>query len=108
MGFEPTTSGFEVQRSIQLNYECILYLLFYTKKTTENQLLNGAGSGNRTHLASLEGWSITDIRYLHINLLLERETGLEPATSTLARWHSTIESLTRLNGADEGSRTPTP
>ena len=25
---------------------------------------------------------------------MERETGLEPATSTLARWHSTIESLT--------------
>ena len=40
--------------------------------------------------------------------LMERETGLEPATSTLARWHSTIESLTQLNGADEGSRTPTP
>ena len=41
-------------------------------------------------------------------LKMERETGLEPATSTLARWHSTIESLTQLNGADEGSRTPTP
>ena len=27
---------------------------------------NGAGSGNRTHLSSLEGWSITDIRYPHI------------------------------------------
>ena len=27
-------------------------------------------------------------------LKMERETGLEPATSTLARWHSTIESLT--------------
>ena len=53
-------------------------LLLCIKKTTENQLLNGAGSGNRTHLASLEGWSITDIRYLH-----------------------------KL-GADEGSRTPTP
>ena len=26
--------------------------------------------------------------------ILERKTGLEPATSTLARWHSTIESLT--------------
>ena len=41
-------------------------------------------------------------------LKMERETGLEPATSTLARWHSTIESLTQLNGAGEGSRTPTP
>ena len=27
---------------------------------------NGAGSGNRTHLSSLEGWSITDIRYPQI------------------------------------------
>ena len=34
------------------------------KKTIINDcLLNGAGSGNRTHLSSLEGWSITDIRY---------------------------------------------
>lgn len=28
--------------------------------------------------------------------LLERETGLEPATSTLGRWHSTIELLPHL------------
>ena len=40
-------------------------------------------------------------------LKLERKTGLEPATSTLARWRSTIEPLSH-NGADEGSRTPTP
>ena len=31
---------------------------------------NGAGSGNRTHLSSLEGWSITDIRYPHIFLII--------------------------------------
>ena len=36
------------------------------KKTTDIQLSYGAGSGNRTHLSSLEGWSITDIRYPHI------------------------------------------
>ena len=30
-----------------------------------DQIFIGAGSGNRTHLASLEGWSITDIRYPH-------------------------------------------
>ena len=29
-------------------------------------VLYGAGSGNRTHLSSLEGWSITDIRYPQI------------------------------------------
>ena len=40
------------------------------------------------------------------NFFLERKTGLEPATSTLARWRSTIEPLS--HGADEGSRTPTP
>src|SRR4051812_8816152 len=38
--------------------------------------------------------------------LLERETGLEPATSTLARWHSTTELLPRnrayLTGARSG------
>ena len=39
---------------------------------------------------------------------MERETGLEPATSTLPRWHSTVESLTQVSGAREGSRTPTP
>ena len=37
---------------------------------------NGAGSGNRTHLSSLEGWSITDIRYPHILFFnLERLIG---------------------------------
>ena len=29
------------------------------KKTTDIQLSYGAGSGNRTHLSSLEGWSIS-------------------------------------------------
>ncbi len=44
------------------------------------------------------------------NLLtvLERETGLEPATSTLARWHSTTELLpqvvTELRGTSRISR----
>ena len=40
------------------------------KKTTDIQLSHGAGSGNRTHLSTLEGWSITDIRYPHIHFLL--------------------------------------
>ena len=40
------------------------------------QKLFGAGSGNRTHLSSLEGWSITDIRYPHILFFnLERLIG---------------------------------
>src|SRR2546423_8865863 len=29
-------------------------------------------------------------------MILERETGLEPATSTLARWHSTTELLPQV------------
>ncbi|CAG9711498.1 hypothetical protein CNEO4_320004 [Clostridium neonatale] len=36
------------------------------KEQFKKELFFGAGSGNRTHLASLEGWSITDIRYPHI------------------------------------------
>ena len=32
-------------------------------------------------------------------LVLERETGFEPATSTLARWHSTTELLPRGRAA---------
>ena len=77
VGLEPTTSGFEVLHSIQLSYRSIF---IYKKRIDYKSILNknGAGSGNRTHLFSLEGWSITDIRYLH-----------------------------KL-GADEGSRTPTP
>ena len=51
---------------------------------------------------------IYDTRIFFLCFKLERETGLEPATSTLARWHSTIESLTHLFGADEESRTLTP
>ena len=39
--------------------------LLYNKKTTVTSCSIGAGSGNRTHLSSLEGWSITDIRYPH-------------------------------------------
>ena len=31
-----------------------------------------------------------------VRFLLERETGFGPATSTLARWHSTTESLPRI------------
>ena len=35
---------------------------------------------------------LADIRYPHV----ERKTGLEPATSTLARWRSTIEPLPHI------------
>jgi hypothetical protein len=35
--------------------------------------------------------------------LLERKTGFEPATPTLARWCSTTELLPHINGAGEGT-----
>lgn len=38
---------------------------------------NGAGDGNRTHIASLEGWSFTT--KLHLQVV--GKTGFEPATS---------------------------
>jgi hypothetical protein len=44
VGFEPTTSRFEVCHSIRLSY---------------GRIFNGAGDGNRTHTASLEGWNST-------------------------------------------------
>ena len=52
------------------------------KKTTDIQLSYGAGSGNRTHLSSLEGWSIS--RYTipaYYLFLMVGVTGIEPATS---------------------------
>ena len=77
-GLEPTHDGVKVRCLTNLaislfygvndgtrthdnqNHNLALYQLNYIHHTF------GAGSGNRTHLASLEGWSITDIRYPHI------------------------------------------
>ena len=44
----------------------------------------------------------------NIIITMERKTGFEPAASTLARWHSTVESFPLIFGADEESRTLTP
>ena len=65
---------------------------------------NGAGSGNRTHLSSLEGWSITDIRYPHIWSERRDSNPQHPP------WQGGALPLShfRTIGADEGSRTPTP
>ena len=56
---------------------------------TELKVRFGAGDGNRTHVASLEGWNSTIELHPHSGAV--DETGL--ATSTLARWHSTTELL---------------
>ena len=62
------------------------------KKTTDIQLSYGTEVVESNPPFSLEGWSIADIRYPHV----ERKTGLEPATSTLARWRSTHEHFRTL------------
>ena len=50
-GFEPLTHGLEGRCSIQLSYRCI------NNSLRPKEI--GAGDGNRTHAASLEGWNST-------------------------------------------------
>ena len=86
-----------------------IYILSYSSLFCQDFLrkslkLIGAGSGNRTHLSSLEGWSITDIRYLHIWSERRDSNPQHPP------WQGGALPLShfRIIGADEGSRTPTP
>ena len=55
-GFEPLTLGLEGRCSILLSYRCII--MGRALKTFYGKVI-GAGDGNRTHAASLEGWNST-------------------------------------------------
>ena len=61
-------------------------------KTTCLHLSEGAYIKIRNRAQKKEGAFCALLR------LLERETGFGPATSTLARWHSTTESLPQISG----------
>ena len=54
-GFEPLTLGLEGRCSILLSYRCIPFC----PQNIVPKILFGAGDGNRTHAASLEGWNST-------------------------------------------------
>ena len=56
----------ELKTLIHDDIYSIIFITFCQDFLRKSLKLIGAGSGNRTHLSSLEGWSITDIRYLHI------------------------------------------
>ena len=70
------------------------------------KVVSAQGFEPRTH--ALEGRCSIQLSYAPI--YMERETRFELATSTLARLRSTAELFphSQNNGADEGSRTPTP
>ena len=81
--------------------------MLYPAELNTLNVLNGAGSGNRTHLSSLEGWSITDIRYLHIGADEGSRTptpkALDPKSSASA---NSATSACYIVGGLPGNRTP--
>ena len=63
-----------------------------------------AGDGNRTHVSSLEGWCSTIELHPQKNKIKKRQTGLEPATSTLARWRTTNCTTVACSGIEPATK----
>ena len=67
-------------RDLHLGKVALYQLSYY-------RMVFGAGDGNRTHVASLEGWNST----IELHPQMERKTRFELATPALARRCSTTE-----------------
>ena len=69
----------------------LLYQLSYL--ATAEILVNGRSRGIRTHDPVIKSHLLYQLSYAPIHIAftirMERAKGLEPSTTTLARWHST-------------------
>ncbi len=57
-------------------FDMCCVFLFLLKPTVRLTRFDGAGDGNRTHIASLEGWSFTT--KLHPHKIMVERAGFEP------------------------------
>ena len=84
-----TNGGQERDRTADTRiFSPLLYQLSYLAAT----LVNGRSRGIRTHDPVIKSHLLYQLSYAPIHSLcggMERAKGLEPSTTTLARWHST-------------------